>query len=488
MKRFNYKLDHYRLLTGDMGQLLPVACLEVLPGDTFRHFQSVLLRTTPLATPVMHNVNVRVHSFFVPNRLLWTGWEDFITGVNAGTFPTHTINTGSDDPNLMDHLGVPFVNGLTINELPIRAYNMIWNEWFRDADIATERAEDDLTLARVMWAKDYFTSARANAQQGTELSVNFSAGRADVRGLALNVTPTWITSGTKHETGGVDVTVANTDGQRYTTTASGQIAAKQDGSNTDYPDIYADLTTATGGIGINDLRFAIAQQRFAEARAHYGERYVDYLRWLGVRPRDGRLDRPEYLGSGSRNVAFSEVIATAETSTTTDVGDLKGHGIAALRTRPYRKFFEEHGYVMSVLSIRPQAVYDDGLARHWRRSTKEDYWQKEHEILGPQGIWASEIYAGAADPDAIFGYTDRHREYREATSYVSGDFRNGGLSDDWHYARQFSVEPSLNESFLTCTPTDRVYQATSVPEVYCEVNNHIRALRPVKPGGLPSRL
>jgi hypothetical protein len=480
MKRFKYRLNHYRLLTGDMGQLLPCAVLEVLPGDTFRHFQNVLLRTTPLATPVMHNVNVRVHSFFVPNRLVWDGWETFITGSATPTFPTHTINTGSDDPELLDHMGVPFINGLTINELPIRAYNMVWNEFFRDPDIGTERNEDDLTLARVMWAKDYFTSARANAQQGSELSVAFD-GTADV--TRVSNAAAW----TAYDAGTDDTSGMSSDIQ---TESDGTVeqAGGQDISFDPEGGLQADLSTATGGIGINDLRFAIAQQRFAEARAHYGERYVDYLRWLGVRPRDGRLDRPEYLGSGSRNVAFSEVIATAETGSTVDVGDLKGHGIASLRTRPYRKFFEEHGYVISVLSVRPNAVYDDGLARHWRRSAKEDYWQKEHEILGPQGVWASEIYAAAADPDAIFGYTDRHREYREATSYVSGDFRNGGNSDDWHFARQFASEPSLNESFLTCSPTDRVYQATTVPELYATVNNHVRALRQVRPGGLPKRL
>lgn len=484
MKRYKHSLSHYHLTTGDMGQLLPVALMEVLPGDTFRHASSVLLRVSPLVKPVMHPVSVRIHSFFVPSRLIWSDWEDFITGKNAElTVPTHTINTGADDSDLMDRFGVPFVNGLEINELPIRVYNKVWNEYYRDQDLGAERAEDDLTLARCAWEKDYFTTCRANAQQGTEFSIPFNAGEVPVRGIGV----------TSSDLSGPSVsTWTDSEGNQHSSDSSyhasneNVVVGKQDAAN--LPDVHVDLSSVTGGIGIGDLRLALAQQRFAEAREFYGERYVDYLRWLGISPRDGRLDRAEYLGGGKQTISFSEVLATGTESGSTALGDMAGHGIATLRTRPYRRFFEEAGYVISVLSVRPRTLYNSAVHKQWFRSTKDDFWQKEFEILGPQAVTTKELYAGAADPTTVFGFTDRFEEYRNYPSFISGDFRDGGNSEDWHMAREFGSEPALNESFVTCSPTDRVYAATTVPELYMMINHHITARRLVRPRGLPRRL
>ena len=482
MKRYRHNLSHYCLTTGDMGFLIPVSCVEVLPGDSFRHASSVLLRVEPLLTPVMHPVDVRVHSFFVPNRILMDNWEEFITGKDpVASIPTITLTNQGNQGDLSDHLGIPWVANMEINALPVRAYNMIFNEFYRDQDLSSERAETAMTLARFSWEKDYFTTCRATAQQGAEFSVPFSAGEAPVKGISVVGTESYPFSAAGYEE---SPGVAASGGSDWTASGPNEWRIQGDASG---PNIRADLSQADGGIAINDLRLAVASQRFAEQMQHYGDRYIDYLRAWGITPRDGRLDRPEYLGGGKQTIAFSEVLATGTEAGSTNLGDFAGHGIAALRTRPYRRFFPEHGYMMSLLSVRPKTIYSESLHRHWLRRTKDDYYQKQFEILGPQTVTTQEVYA-SADPATVFGFNERFREYREIPSYVSGKFRTGQNSDDWHMARQFSVEPALNESFVNCDPTDRIYATTTEPEIKVMVNHNITARRVVRPAGLPRRL
>ena len=240
--------------------------------------------------------------------------------------------------------------------------------------------------------------------------------------------------------------------------------------------LYADLGGATTTMTIADWRNAMALQRFAEARTRFGERYVDYLRYLGVNPSDGRLDRPEYLGGGRQTIAFSEVLATNDDGSSHNVGDMFGHGIAAMRTRPYRRFFEEHGHVITMATVRPKAIYTEAMNRNWLRAAKEDYWQKEQEILGMQALTKREVYSSHANTTDVFGYVDRYQEYRFEHSRVSANFRDS--SDyDWHLGRILGTSPSLNTSFIECAPSDRVYQDTSMPEVYMMINNQIAARR-----------
>lgn len=490
MRTYKYDLSHYRLLSADMGYLVPCACVEVLPGDRFRHSMRALLRVTPLVTPVMHPVEVRLHTWFVPNRIIWSNWEDFITGANdALTVPTHTVDTGSDDRELIDHLGVPWVDGLEINELPIRAYNAIYNEFYRDKDIISERATDELSLARIAWGRDYYTENRPYAQQGDEVSIPFSLGTAPVRGIGFAGTlGTEATQSNVRESGDNDDTYTDGFSLSSATTVDGiKIKSDGQGSSSAHPDIYADLSNIEGGMGVPDVRLSFAQQRIAEIRAFYGEDYPSYLRSLGIRPRDGRLSRPEYLGGGKQWVSFSEVLATGSESGSTNVGDLAGHGIAAIRTRPYRKFFEEGGYVLSLMSVRPKTIYTENLHRHWLRRSKDDFWFKEFEIMGPQAVTTKEVYAAHGNTTDIFGYVDRFREYREQQSYVSGDFRDGD-SKNWHYGRVLGTSPTLNSTFIECAPTDRVYAANSVPEVYVNVDHRLIARRLVGRGGIPTRI
>lgn len=460
MRNF-HNLSHEHKLSTDMGFLVPIATMEVLPGDTFIHQTALLARIAPLVNPLMHNVDVSVHHWYVPNRILWDGWEEWIVAKSVETKPGITISTTGTDYDLLDHMGIPPAVGDNIDALPVRAYNKIWNEFYRDQDLSTARAEDDTSLARVCWDKDYFTTARPYPQQGDAVQVDFSGSTAPIATQASFGNTLTVLDGA-----GVEKQL-NSGGSALTlgSSASGQA-------------LYADLAMMTGGIDINDLRRAIALQRFAEARMKFGSRYVDYLRFLGVNPRDGRLDRPEYLGGGKQRVNFSEILATAE-GTTTNVGDMFGHGIAGLRARRYRKMFEEHGWMISVLSVRPQSVYQDAFPRKFQRFDPMDHWQKELEVLPWQSVSQQEIDFNG-DPNTIFGYVPRYDEYRHEFSYVSGTFRTGGTEEDWHMGRTFASPPTLNESFLTCTPTDRVYGDNTMPEVLINCHHRITAKRLVR--------
>lgn len=485
MRRHKHSLSHFRLVTMDMAELVPVSCVEVLPGDTFQGSTSALIRVSPLVAPVMHPVDVRIHHWFVPNRLVWSGWSDFITGgpdgMGGASGPYPTITNNFVAGALGDYLGIhPGVANTVVSALPFRAYNMIWNEFYRDSDLDTARTQDDVTLAKIRWQKDYFTSARPWTQKGPVVS------------LPLGTTATVRTNSTELVSGAQTPAVfrKHTDGTFPTAqparwdSATGQLRSNDQVAGTlgnygVYPsNLYADLSTATAA-DVNTIRRSFAIQRYEEARARYGHRYVEYLRYLGIRPSDARLQRPEYLGGGKQTIAFSEVLQTAPTTTPAgNVGDLKGHGIAALRSRQYRRFFEEHGHVLTLMSIRPKTMYSQALHRLWSRRTKEDYYQKELETIGQQPVYRREVYL-EADPNGatVFGYQDRFREYREHPSTVHGEFRS--TLNFWHLSRQFTVAPALNASFVECDPSKRIHAVQTNDVLWCMIQNNIRARRMV---------
>ena len=344
MKRSSVDLSFMHQTTLDMGYLIPIAAIDVLPGDTFRSKVDLLARVAPLAKPVMHPVQMRVHSWFVPNRLLWEDWEDFIVG-NEGAVDYPTIAPATaGDATLYDYMGAEPVAGVSYDALPVRAYNLIWNEYYRDQDLSAARvmsvadgvdSTTDTTLARVAWGKDYFTTARAQSQDGSSVSVAFAPGStAPVTGIWMDTTATGQGTGLRRTDGTTTETVAEVFNNRA--------IVEEDPNNNNFPNVRADLSQLTTGIDVNELRRSFALQRISEARNYFGSRYEDFLRWYGVNPRDGRLSRPEYLGGGSQTISFSEVLATADSGTASP-GDLYGHGIAGLRQRPVRKMFEEHG-------------------------------------------------------------------------------------------------------------------------------------------------
>lgn len=482
MKRNKFSLSNYKLLSCDMGELIPCGLTEVLPGDSIQQATNVLLRCSPLLTPVMHPVDVRIHHWFVPHRLVWEDWEDFITGGSDGNdtsdFPTITFSGGSGAAvgSLADYLGVtPGVNNLEVSALPFRGYALIFNEWYRDQDLQTELTIDvtsgadtttSVALQNCSWEKDYFTSARPWEQKGPSITVPLGSTAPVTANKSANET-----AYIKDSTGANRYTIAdNAFNLRMT--------GGTPNTSTD-AQLYADLTNASA-ITINALREALALQRFAEARARYGSRYVEYLRYLGVKSSDARLQRPEYLGGGRQSIQFSEVLQTAEG--TNPVGELRGHGIAALRSNRYRRFFEEHGYIFTLLSVRPKTIYAQGLARTWNRRVREDFWQAELQHIGQQEVLNKEVYAAHATPDGTFGYQDRYDEYRRAESSIGGEFRTSAL-DSWHMARIFSSSPALNADFVKCVPTERTFAVPSEDVLWVMAKHSIQARRMVAATG-----
>jgi len=495
MKRSKFSLSNYKLLSCDMGELVPVGLTEVLPGDSIQQATNALVRAAPLLAPVMHPVNVRIHHWFVPHRLVWEDWEEFITGgpdgMDDSVFPTIAMpaSTGAAVGSLSDYLGIPTgVADLAVSALPFRGYAMIFNDWYRDQDLVSPLTIDltsgadtttNVTLQNCAWEKDYFTSARPWEQKGPSITVPLGT-RADVKGIG-KVNNVFGGSLAVRETDGSTPTYTNSAGTG--TSGDNQFAVQEgitgvSGLN-DFPNIWADLSGASA-VTVNVLREALALQRYEEARARYGSRYCEYLKYLGVASSDARLQRPEYLGGGNQTVQFSEVLQTAEGSN--PVGEMRGHGISAMRSNRFRRFFEEHGYVFTLMSIRPKTIYANGLPRTWNRRTKEDFWQKELQHIGQQEILKKEVYGAHSDPDGVFGYQDRYDEYRRSESTIGGEFRAATLNF-WHMGRIFASDPSLNEDFIKCVPTERTFAVPSEDVFSVMAKHSIQARRLVASKG-----
>jgi len=485
--RHKHTLSHYRLLTGDMGRLYPVGLVEVLPKDTFQHSTSLFLRFSPMAAPVMHPVTVRMHHFFVPHRLVWEeaeggGWEQFITsgpdGEDAQTVPTlPTTGTAAD---LYDYYGLPQQTGLEVSALPIRGFNLIFNEWFRDQDLVDKRLEDDTGIPLVSWQKDYLTTARPWPQKGPAITLPLGT-KAPVVGIGKNTDQFLRSNQTVRETGGTEPTYASS-AQVDGIDQHERFDVLEDTDHPGFPAIYADLSQSEA-IPINEFRKAFALQRYAEARARYGSRYTEYLKYLGCNPRDSRLQRPEYLAGGKARVSTSEVLQTSDTTGVEaerfGVGDMYGHGVAAMRSNAYRRTFDEHGYVHTMVSVRPKAIYTNGAERHWLRRFRDEFWQRELQHIGQQEIWDGEVFVDTTPTDletyGTFGYADRYREYREQQSRIAGEFRS--VLDYWHLARDFATPPVLNPSFIECDPSKRIFNVQTQDTLWMAAQHRLVARR-----------
>lgn len=499
MKRNLFSLSHKVNLSCDQGELIPIGLVEVLPGDIFRHGTSLLIRLAPMLAPIFSQLNVTVFQFYVPTRIVWDDFEKFITGGpdgdDASVHPYITFASGVAVGSLGDYFGIPpGVNNVGgagaaggVSAIPFRGYAKIFNEWIRDEDLDTEltvstaSGQDtttNTTLQNIRWEKDYFTAARPFEQKGPAVTIPVGTS-APVKGIA-----TWgALVYNQAATGYVESGGANPPSGNDWTVIDGTETIIKGNNTTKVPNIYADLSAVTG-IPVTELRLANALQRFMELSSHRGSRYVEYLlSRFGVRSSDARLQRPELLSRSKQVVQISEVLATAE-GTNTDVGDLKGHGIGAMRSNRYMRMFEEHGYVFTLMAVQPKTMYVQGLHRTWSRRDKYDYFQPETQFIGDQEIYNKEIYAAAADPAATFGWTPRYQEYREQPNRIAGEFRTSTL-DFWHQARIFGSEPALNAAFVTSDPTERIFAVPSQDVLYVTANHSLQARRVISREGTP---
>ena len=503
-----FDLSHEKKLSLNMGTLVPILVQEIVPGDKFQVNNEIFMRLAPMVAPMMHRVNVFTHSFFVPNRLVWDDWESFITGGPDGLetpiFPKHLMTTPEIDlykkGTLADYMGLPtpddtsITNGLEFSMLPFRAYQLIWNEFFRDQNLTdpieidkdsnTTNATEMLSMRLRAWEKDYFTSCLPWAQRGQEISIPTSAQFSPDY---LSIAETVHNAGTPP----ADSNISSVDGDlTYDGQGTGTIKNLADPQ-------YVEGTSVT----INELRKAIKLQEWLERNARGGARYIEQiLSHFGVISSDSRLQRPEYLGGGKAPIVISETLQTS--ATVVDGGDphanlppspqgnMAGHGIATGNSNRFRKRFEEHGYIITVMSVLPRTAYVQGLHKHFSRFDKFDHYFPEFAHLGEQEVLNQEIYVGSDDDPTIlkgtFGYQSRFAEMKFQQSSVHGDFKDN--LNYWHMAREFNGTPALNTAFVTSDPTQRIFNVTDPDEhkLYCQVYNNVKAIRPMPYYGTPA--
>ena len=503
--RSSLNSSHGHKTTFDAGYLVPIMAHEVLPGDTCSVRLTALARMATPLHPFMDNVFMNTFFFFVPNRLLWSNWEkmngaqedpgdsiDFL--VPQIVSPAGGYGIGS----IYDYLGIPTgVVGLSHNALFLRAYNLIFNEWFRDQNLQNSvtvnlgdgpDADTDYTLLRRGKRHDYFTSCLPFPQKGTSVPLPLT-GNAPVTGLGA-LQPYTFAGGSQSvkEAGGVSTTYTSS---RAANDATSLLLVEEDAANTGHPGIYADLS-AVAAATINELRQAFQIQRLLERDARSGTRYVEVLRaHFGVTSPDFRLQRPEFLGGGQTMINVSQVPATAETATLPQ-GNLAAYATGMMSQHGFSKSFVEHGVVLGLASIRADLTYQQGLDRMWSRRTRYDYFWPALANIGEQAVLSKEIFAdGSANDDDVFGYQARYEEYRGKRSLVTGEFRSAAAQslDTWHLSEDFATRPLLNATFIEDDPPiDRVIATPTEPHFLFDGYFDMKCARPMPVYGVPGMI
>lgn len=463
-----HNLSHRVTMSSNMGFITPVACFDVVPGDKVDYSLASVLRTQPLLRPLMHTVDIDIHAFYSPDRLVWDGYEDFHSGGDDGmdttVAPYMTAPVGGyEKGSLADLLGLPVGGDGEWNHsaLPFRHYAKIRNEFYRDSQLQSETpflttdgfdATTNLNLLRPCNKRDYFNSCRPSPQLGAEVSIPLT-GDAPVVSTGANVgvragadvaDRAWLSRGNS----------TNDMRAGYATTTDLD-APLRFGDTTG---LEADLSSVAA-VDIRDLREAGAVQRFLEFNNIFGGRLIEQLMSrFGVRVPDYRLQIPEFLGAGSAKFQFSEVLQTAEG--TEPVGEMTGHGMSIVGSNRFRYHVKEHGFIFVFMIIRPKTQYSQGLNKMWSRDTKFDYLLPEFQDIGDMPVKKKELYVDSVDPDEVFGFNQMYEEYRTIPSRIAGDMHD--TLDDWHMAIKYASEPALNSDMVECNPTQRIFPATSL--------------------------
>lgn len=474
-----FDLSYEHKFTCDPGELIPCLLREMVPGDIMKFAVNLFLRFQPITAPIMHQVNAMIELFFVPYRLIWDDWEDFITGgldgTEAPTLPTWGTATNGIG-TLWDYFGFP--TGITAGAggAPIRfinyAYNFIYNNYYLDETQQTEIAATNNSVLKRNWEKDYFTSALPWEQRGTAPALPIS-GIIDIDGKDTDITFSIPGEGSPYSHVLQNELTATSNYALLGGSASSPGAARWDD-----PALEVDLAGAST-FGVNDLRLAFQMQKLLERAALGGARYTEYLKaQYGVSNGDSRLQRPEWIGAMKVPVIFSEVLQTSEDGSTPQ-GNMAGHGITAgIKTLgTYRA--TEFGVVMGLFSVMPKPAYSQGVDRQWLKETRWDFFNPLLVNLGEQAVTHAEIYTSAtpADNTSVFGYQGRYNEMRTSKNIISGDLR--GTFDHWHFGRQFSSKPSLNSAFLQYDSRKDMFAAPSEDGLIVNVGNIIKAIRPL---------
>jgi len=504
-KKNKFNLSREVKMTGNMGNLYPAFIQDVIPGDNFRVNTEQLIRFSPLLAPMMHNIDFKLDYFFVPNRLIWDEWKDFITGgedgndlpsfprANAGGSTLNFLQKGS----LADYLGIPPTATTATSEggawtntaastfqqismLPFRAYQLIYHEYFRDQNVGTEITQytssgitsynenlDSMTLRSSNWEKDYFTSSLPFLQRGSEVTLPLGTVVID--------------SHTSDNAG--------SGNQLYATNSSGDNIIQK--NNSPYGLETIELTGETAPVSINELRKASALQQWLELMARAGSRYREQIYSIfGERIPDYTVQVPQYLGGGKTSIMISEVLSTyADAGNNQDrpQGDMSGHALGLGSDIGFKQSFDEHGIILGLARIIPKSSYVQGLSKFWQKFDKFDHFFPQFANLGEQEVLNKELYVSGNVPtdDEVFGYQQRYAEYKYSHNRVAGDFRD--TLAHWELSRRFTSAPALNQSFIECNPDTRIFAIEDANEdkIWMSLYHKVDALRPIPYHSIP---
>jgi len=489
--RSSFGIETAHKTTFDAGYLVPVYVDEVLPGDTFNLRMTAFARLSTPLFPVMDNLHLDSFFFFVPNRLVWDNWTRFMgEQPNPGDstdfeVPNKRSDTGGYPVNsLEDYMGLPTVGqvspGQTVrhNTLHLRAYNLIWNEWFRDQNLQQavpvpkgDGPDDDVGYELLRRGKrhDYFTSSLPWPQKGPAISIPLGDSApvyGDGKSLGLGNGSGGLFGLRADGSNSHSLTVTGPAYNQVLPATSSDIAARPAANQflgvvpKGYESgLYADLTVATA-VTINALRESFQVQRLLERDARGGTRYTEIIRsHFGVVSPDARLQRPEYLGGGTTPIIINPVAqtsATGQTGATSPLGNLAGVGTALASGHGFTQSFTEHGVIIGMVAVRADLNYQQGLRRMWSRQTRYDFYFPVFAHLGEQEVLQKEIYVTGdqAEDEKVFGYQERWAEYRYHPSQITGYFRSTAATtlDAWHLAQRFTTAPTLSDEFIQDKP------------------------------------
>lgn len=516
--RSTFLIQHTHKTAFDAGLVVPVYLRECIPGDHFDVDMTAFVRMSTPLFPVMDNLHLDSFFFFVPNRLVWSNWKRFMGERPSPsdsidfTIPQMRFSAAPAVGSLWDYFGIPTAgqvtnagpSGLSVNAMPYRGYQLIWNEWFRDQNLQTPETvittDGPNTFSQNIQPlprnkrPDYFTTALPWAQKGGAVTLPLS-GNAPVYGIGL--------SGAGMEPGpknvwetmssGVPDVYANWSTQG--TPAAQQIVVEQSAG---VPRIFADLSQATAST-INAIRQAFQIQKLLERDARGGTRYTEILlSHFGVQPEDARLQRPEYLGGGTSPVNINPIAqqsATGITGGSSPLGSLGGVA-TSLNRHGFRYSVTEHGYIFGLVSVRADLTYQQGLDRMWSRRTRYDFPWPEFAHLGEQAVLRKEIYCtgDSANDDLVFGYQERYAEFRYQPSMITGVFRSSAALniDEWHAAQYFATAPTLSDTFIRETPPmSRILAAGAAAngqQFLADIMFESRETRPLPTYGVPGNI